>query len=165
MYCSRLNLASKVFQPDSLLQRLVLGLALAAVLFHAVGGCCCHHAHAGFFTPGFSTLDPGLSTLPQAACDCHRHVDKGTYQENHGEAGQPAAHRHGDGCDKGPCDFVVPESNGIIVCKPVLSLTAAIIHTDTIALPSLLVNRSFDSPSARSGPPLRLHLLNQILLL
>ena len=155
----------KVFKSDSSLRRLVLGLAFVAVLFHAVGGCCCHHVHAdaGFFTSGLSTLDSRLST--QTACDCHRHVDKGTLQEDHGDDGQPADHRHDDDCGEGSCDFVVPESNDTIVCNPVLSHTVAIIHTLAASGPSLLVNRSFDLPSARSSPPLRLHLLNQIMLL
>jgi hypothetical protein len=135
-------------------RRLVQGLAFAAVLFHAVGGCCCHHAHA-----------ESLACQTEAAHDCHRHADKGTCQENHGEDGRPAEHRHGDGCGEGPCVFVVPESNGTLVYKPVLSPTAAIIQTDTTSLSSCLLDRFFGSPHARSSPPLRLHLLNQILLL
>ena len=161
---TRLILVLKAFQGGSSAQRLVLGLAFVAVLFHAAGGCCCHHAHAAFFTSQLSTPDSRQSTLDAGHC-CHGHADTGIFEGNHCDDGGQDGHRHGDGCNEEPCVFVVPQQNDTVVYKLVLSHTATIAHTDTASGQSFLANRTSDSPPALFSPPLRLHLLNQIMLL
>jgi len=141
-------------QTHSPIRRIILGLALAAVFVHAVGGCCCHHAHAAEVLSTSSEHGGNDHDVAEAVC------------QEHGEDGSdPADHRHGNPCTEATCSFIVLKSADTFVPPLVSSPVSAVLHDSATAPPSRILDRVFCLRQASWGSPLRLHLLNQIFLL
>ncbi|OHB66296.1 MAG: hypothetical protein A2V70_12495 [Planctomycetes bacterium RBG_13_63_9] len=130
--------------------RLVRSTSLAAVLLHMTFGCCWHHAHAS----------AARHSTPEAVVEgrCHCHHDG--HEDDGSPCDDPSGHQR---CDGARCVFTRPESAD--------SSTLRIDHlglapTRAIAsVPTLDVIDGVDVTFWHVGPPIRLHLMNQALLL
>jgi len=118
-----------------------------AVTVHMVFGCCLHHAHGS---------QPADSPSVQNSCDCGHHGHEG--------GGEPCDHQSGDqGCDDGQCVFTLPESGSAsqvtigMNCLPVFCVMPALPGMDGI--------NTADTVLHHCGPPISLHLLNQVILI
>ncbi len=131
------------------MHRIVHSLAMSLVLYHVLVGCCWHHAHA-------ESAEPSGETLQSPTCCQHHHED--------GREPADLPHPHDGGCDGESCDFVVPHIDG----PPQLDETAVASLVD-LDLASRIQPSSgalgSEIPPPGGLPPLRLHLLNQILLI
>ena len=141
-----------VFQPETLMYRLVRALALAAVLVHITFGCCVHHAHAE------SVLGDGECAAGAGGCG-----------EEHGDDHDRACpHRQEPSrgcCDRQPCSFVRPEVGGVLgvsIERHLLSVAASLTGTAGAASRSTI--DAIDLRRVVRSEPVRLHLLNQVLL-
>ncbi|MBN2579882.1 MAG: hypothetical protein JXB10_12915 [Pirellulales bacterium] len=131
-------------------------LALLAVLFYTSGGCCAHHLFAQCRdgrvegTNRFTTI----GTVPLL-----QHGD--VHSTCHGNHCQHPGHV----CDAGSCVFITPQKESSERTGLPYSPAPAPADGGTLcpAHPTAL-DRSHDSHSFRS-PALRLHLVNQVLLL
>jgi hypothetical protein len=131
------------------MHRIVHSLAACVVLLHILGGCCWHHAHAE------STGCCEHSSHPAEANDLAEGDQDCTGQ---------GSHHSKDGCHEAGCVFVAPELRGVvIVVRSVQGLSGPC--PDVFAAASTISGRDpLGVPPSGSGPPLRLHLLNQVLL-
>lgn len=139
----------RVLEPKTLMYRVLHKVVLFVLLVHMVFGCCLHHAHS-------HPLQPADEPCVETTCPWHHGQDDGN--------GQPPQHRPGgNGCEGGRCVFTRPESGD----TPQASLGAPCVPSIcTVPGPSAL--RGIDTADTAPdpfGPPVRLHLLNQALLL
>ena len=138
-------------QRNSPMQRIVHNLAMTVVLYHLLVGCCGHHAHWDISTPTSDDLDA-------AACCCHEHGDD---QRSHGEA--PS--QKGGGCDGVKCVFVAPQVEGrahSVDQPPGASLVRLERAFRILPSPS---EQAHEFPPPGGVPPIRLHLVLQVLLI
>ena len=117
------------------------------VVFHILGGCCWHHAHADC-----------------ASCCEDEQRPAGTNGRANGSS-TCEIHHSEDDCDEGDCAFIAAGSRSVV--KAVGGLVAsAVVYTHTFVAASTTTPHSArESPSPSSSPPLRLHLVNQVLLI
>lgn len=119
------------------------GMMLAFVLFHILGGCCWHHEDA----------------------ETGRHDHAYTHKTGNGHQEKPAEESRipHEGCGhQGACFFVVPQSVGQNVPMGYFPL-AVVVCADVT--PNLLSGKTLCEVFAwGTGPPLRLHLMHQVLL-
>jgi hypothetical protein len=140
-------------QPESVMYRLLHTAAMAAVLAHMVFGCCLHHAHAQRAGSGMSMADHAdrlrdhPADAPHAAdCCCDRHQESPDHE----------------GCGGRDCFFVKPDD-----CSSDDLPTAS----DSGLPPAPIAANAGEFPRAvcrQAGNlrllPVRLHLVNQVLL-
>jgi hypothetical protein len=132
------------------MSRTVRSVALTAVLLHMTLGCCLHHAHAT------ARQDCGEGTLLETARggDCH-----GPHSRPEPCQRQPR-HRL---CDNARCVFTRPEPTDLFA---LLIVQQGLAPSGVVLGHPRLAGIARVEPSvSHLGPPLRLHLLNQALLL
>lgn len=130
-------------------------LTIVMLLAHAVLGCCSHHVHAcgeahepvGFHADGTQDL---------AICHSHTAPDSG-------QSG--TEHQQRDDCQGSKCDFGRPVNEQVIKFYPVLDQWV-VLPTSSLQIPAVGGHREQDlCPSDVLLQPIRLHLLNQVLLI
>ena len=170
------------------MRNLVHRVTLIALVFHLVGGCCLHHAHAECGACHDEKL------VHADACvdgrDAHESHCQGCdvrHPSNHShnrdvsapceciadakapETGCPGcggdhstSHSHDHGCDVGECVFVIPDRDG----EGVQTLQAiAAAYALCAAEPASAPRYAFFEPGTACWPgAVRIHLLNQVLL-
>ncbi|NUQ61924.1 MAG: hypothetical protein HUU20_05525 [Pirellulales bacterium] len=139
--------------------RLLHSIAMVAVLAHMVFGCCLHHAHGScgtsFGDASFAAQSAGPHGLRSPAVvehtGCHCHAADCLSHENAPE------HK---GCDERDCVFIKPDdsSSGDLFAPSIDGL-----------FPAPLAAHAGQSLRVPCQPvaipsPLRLHLMNQVLL-
>ncbi len=139
----RTMLNAIIFNSNAMTHRLVRGFAMCIVLLHVAGGCCWHHDHA-----------PCL-------CQCEDERATGTNECDESACGE--FHQCHDGCDDEECDFVRCRLRSVVKTGGVLPPLAVV--TMPVCVAPSTVRAPFDAPHLNSSPPLRLHLLHQILLI
>lgn len=131
------------------MRRLAHKITVLLVLYHATVGCCWHHAHA-------APLEPGRAGVK--CCD-HKHG------HNEEQAPTPQPHPPGGGCDGENCDFVIPQVDAGTELVEQSASTDALCCKPSCATCACAKPLSHESPPPVGRPPLRLHLMNQILLI
>jgi hypothetical protein len=132
------------------MHKFVHSLTMLLVLYHLLVGCCWHHAHA-------ESPEPRVESASCTACCGHEH----------GNGREPAEspRPHEGGCEGGTCDFVVPQEDGGTELAhqsvPANGLCSDLPRQERV-LPDLPSNAA---PPPAGIPGLRLHLVNQILLI
>ena len=135
-----------VFNSQSSMHRFVHALAVCMVLFHLVGGCCWHHDHDECLR---CCKDEGrtVATLDRVV----------------GDSDYEFHHCHTD-CDEEDCAFAAARSRRVVTVAGNL-LAWGIVNTEVLrATSDMAPCHSFDGPPPGSSPPLRLHLIHQIIL-
>ena len=138
-------LSSIVLKSTSAMHKWVHSFAMCVVLLHAIGGCCLHHDHApcldwsedGDILSGYTLPDDmELCSSIQCPAECH----------------------------EGECAFVVVGPRRVV--KPVTdSIRPAVVGVQPHIVPLVrTTGPAREAPPPDCGPPLRLHLLNQVLL-
>ncbi len=135
------------------MHKLVHNLTMILVLYHVVVGCCWHHGHV-------ESPAPSVGGPINTACCGHDH-------DGHHDGQNPADHSHQQGgeCDDGMCFFVVPQVDGgaMAVDRPAFSINlGSNLSRQEGASPRCPLS---EPPPPAGIPPLRLHLVNQILLI
>jgi len=147
-------LESAILGNETVMHRLTHIVAGVTVVFHMMGGCCLHHAHAA--------CAGECRGAPQAvdcrSCDDHGHADHYACPSE-----RPQPHDHG--CDTAPCVFVLPETQGVVRIAPVEPLGSLPADVDARCPATQVAFHRADSWHPRLTGALRLHLLNQVLLL
>ncbi len=139
------------------MHKLVHNLTLCIVLYHLLVGCCWHHAHRSH--------EDYCGDAHRQACvaDGERHLCDGA-GEVHASAPSvpPVEHQH---CHEGHCFFVVPAWDGLArwvgQVHWVATLNTACTTESLTPLADHFTRESPQQPIAA----VRLHLLNQILLI
>ena len=161
-----------ILSQESTVYRSVCNLTAVTVLAHMLLGCCWHHHHAFQLAPACTS---GGMLLPQRGhvhasedmapgADC----DNRSCGHEHGRPHQPDDRQHpdGDGCEDSRCMFVsrqwsrAPDASAG-KCFDVTAATTTI--DDGLSAGSHI--RAGVSSAATRCPPLRTHLLEQVLLL
>jgi hypothetical protein len=125
----------------------------AVFMVHLMVGCCAHHAHA---CQGDGHGPHGAGAAPMDACA--------------GTSGCMISHVHhgAHGCQGASCSFI-HSPNGFHLGKPSFQFNPIAVVPLTEGESSLfdvsLTPRVFFDPAARFLPPVRLHLLHQMLLI
>ena len=147
------------------MHKLVHNLALSMVLYHLMVGCCCHHAHA-------DESGPHHDELAASCCSHHGHGHSGHGHSGHGpqsegEPSDPAdgSDREHGGCDDTRCVFVVPNAGGAIRLVGPVNPLALLGFAPQPTAAVFATSFSRETPQPAVALPLRLHLLNQILLI
>lgn len=141
------------FLGEAIMRRVVGIMAFAGVLIHILGGCCLHHAHA----------DSLPSDPPQAShsCPCsghHKHAPESSEDEH----SRPDSHE----CDRHGCIFVVRQpGTSVQRCMTWHQHLPVVVGCLDPAQVSQADARWLIAPAILPNPPVRLHLLNRILLL
>ena len=135
--------------------RVFLATFTAAVLFaHAVLGCCAHHEHACGESHGAVGFVDGDHPCSDA---CGDHSAGGSEQTSHKHQGQ-------DDCQGSTCDFGRPGNEWDAQSRHVFCQSAAVLPSEV--LPVLTgVQLEHDLGAAGVLPPVRLHLVYQVLLI
>ena len=147
-------------------------LATCILLVHMVFGCCLHHAHSCVA----SCCESPEPAAQGCGCRVHRHDVEGRdgpeNQHKHPQQGddkphrEDASHEHSSGdhrCDGPSCVFVrTTDAAEWLLEEFALSPAAEFQEREPVGAPSN--DGSFCRPMP-SGPPLRTHLLYQILLI
>jgi len=134
------------FPPRLGMHALFHRLAMCAVLLHTLGGCCWHHVHAGH-------------SLGQVFAACDHAEDDDRDQPHHRPHHDPA------GCHEPGCAFVVPEYRTFVALLARLQPLPSVSTDMSAAVSTALCRPELDAPPLAGRPSLRLHLLNQVLLI
>lgn len=146
------------------MRALVSNLVALAMILHAVLGCCWHHAHETTSPVSIAEVDAQPAVTVKHCC-CHSHqVEELAQQDNHrSETDAPAE----------PCRAPCGEKCQYVVVSRVQLDSPVAWHSFDL-LPSVdqpilspgLTTLTFESGDASvDPPPLRLHLLHQLLLI
>jgi hypothetical protein len=143
------------------MQRVTRFIAFGAVLWHMLAGCCGHHAHAE--CPGDCHRQ---AEAVEDCCDhdhdCHaKRLDNS--DDHHPAPLKP--HHHPSDCHDGPCVFVLPEIGQAGNFCEVSPAIVGICPQESSVSGEVSMARPADLPPPVSGPPLRLHVLQQIFLI
>ena len=140
------------------MSKLLSNLTAAALLVHALAGCCWHHGHDCRLALAATERD-GLA----AAC----HYDDACGGHSHDQEPVGEEQRHGDDrCQTAPCAFVATQSGPTVPASLVQQRDVAAVAPATIAgCPEVYGGRGMPSLAAADCLPLRLHLLNRVLLI
>ena len=132
----------------------VTGLTAVMLLAHAALGCCAHHEHACGAVHG-SVAVGGAQHHGSSSCCTH----------SAGNGGQTGHEHHGqDQCEGFPCDFVRPPTDRYsesrdLSCPPVALSSSCVVPA--------LIGGQREQNLGWTGilPPLRRHLVHQVLLI
>jgi hypothetical protein len=120
---------------------------ILAVSVHMLCGCCLHHAHGS---------QPVNSEQVVNSCACENH--------GHERSSNPCDHRSGNhGCGGDQCVFTISELDSAsqaatdLNCLPFIGVVSI--------LPEMDRSDAVDAIPHYCGPPIPLHLLNQVLLI
>ena len=133
-------------------------ITAAAVLLHLGLGCCAHHTHA---SAGNECVIP--ASLADAAAD-HGHTHGHDHSVPDSNAPECPSDSH-DGCHESHCSFLVTGKTTIALDTLVTALTPSTLDT---VFPQAGTSSSTDWVSDTGDHlrlPVRLHLLNQVLLI
>ena len=133
------------------MRSIVTPIAAAAIVLHALLGCCAHHAHAA---------DNDLTPPPVHAC-FHAHPG-----HDHGPVSEPAAPAGTDReapCEDTDCAFLVADKLVVenIDCR--IALPLGLVCPASTNVPQAFAVFEIDS-GGPSPSSLRTHLLHQVLL-
>jgi hypothetical protein len=142
-------MGSTVLNRESPMHGFIHHLALALVLFHMTAGCCLHHAHAECLA--------GCQDSPHWSGCCSE-------DEDHHPCPAEKPHRHSTECDGGECVFVVPETDSLVKLIGPFHPLVAVFADRSGATPTAMARLLPTWLEPSRSPPLRLHLLNQVLL-
>ena len=127
------------------MQAFVSSLTAALLFIHTVFGCCWHHAH-----------DCTAAVAGPEACCCHDHDDGDSKQHE-----QPCQ----DGADcEGACAYVLSQKVKVEAPKWITIEYLAVLPTLADGQLEAATSWRVLSSLPNVGPPLRLHLLHQVLL-
>ena len=133
-------------------RRFVAKPLIAAVLVHALFGCCLHHA------------DPcaahGESTLPAAVAHCH--CDHDSDSEGSGDESPDHGSQH-EACNSDRCVSIRPEPTASP--ELLLDLGPLMLASSVTGRTPLGAIATVDPDQRPDVPPIAVHLLNQALLL
>lgn len=136
-----------IFRRVTIMSRVLRFGIMLTVAVHMVLGCCLHHAHGSH---------PADSPSVEDSCGCGHH--------GHEEGTEPSDHQSSDhGCDGDQCVFTLPESGSAAQLTVGLDCLPCICVAPT--LPGMNGIDSVDTRLHQCGPPIPLHLLNQVLLI
>ena len=130
-------------------------LVASSLLMHAVLGCCWHHGHAS------SCCDQSQSAQVAQNC-CHHHDDVGC-DDDHDEPA-PTPCKGGPHCH-GVCNYLPVQKTQLdpVQLAAPLDFAVAVLHSSDA---HFVAAHGFEHLyELDTGPPLRLHLLHQILLI
>jgi hypothetical protein len=136
---------------DFLTMQAFIASLMAAVLFiHTIFGCCWHHAHACEHSPPIAISQP-------AQC-CHHHHNGSDSKQQHTPC------RCNVDCE-GACTYVVPQKVKVEAPQHIAIDMAAVLPS--LAGESVEVTAAWKALSSPNhlAPPLRAHLLHQVLLI
>jgi hypothetical protein len=135
------------FRWDLFMRRTLRRLVLTSFAVHMVFGCCQHHVHAAMFG--------AVAAVAEAACPCGHH------ESEPGRPEQPAPPC--GGCDGDRCVFTRAGATD----SPELATDSGGVAPVCVLQNLLDLGRAeaIDSPRSHVCPPVRLHLLKQVLLL
>ena len=134
-------------RPEYAMRRLLQRLLLLCFLVHMVFGCCWHHAHG--------STHEAESAGARTGCPCSHHPEPSSDRPDP----KPSGHR---GCDIQRCVFTRTKSVAVDEPASIDGVAAAHLVWD------LCAGGEIDATIPRHqrvGAPVRLHLLNQALLL
>ena len=142
-------------------------LMAAALIVHAVLGCCWHHAHDCVRCDNPIAHVPGLTakTSDQVAC-CKHHHGAGP-EASEGQQEQPSQ----EPCKcrfecRGVCAYLPPQKTQIDSPELVVAFDYAIVAPMRAGVPiAPALSWELAGNLANVEPPLRLHLLHQMLLI
>lgn len=136
------------------MRKIVHSLTLLLVLYHSLVGCCWHHAHGEEQAPRTDASD-------DVTCCGHSHQG-----HDHGREPSEAPSRNDTGCEHGKCVFFVPPTADVAGIADSVA-TSNGLYSDVLQ-DGIVRSKCSDvreSPPCSARPPLRLHLVNQILLI
>lgn len=168
---------------EHFVRTLVTYLAAAAVTLHMLLGCCWHHAHAsGSDCRTAAICDTHDGEMQREVADHDHHVDC-PHHDADADATEHADHsefdRHGDHSRQGDqhqsgsqhescgekCSFVAANRVNCELDAAVV-VFGAFATAEVVATENEFVVRRFEARGASDAPPpLRLHLLHQLLLI
>jgi hypothetical protein len=132
-------------------------LVATALLIHAVMGCCWHHAHDALCSIR-SSAEQALET----GCCHHDQGEHGDQQQGQPSHAPCRGHSH---CCQGLCTYLPAQKTQLDTLQSHVPLDfAAIVQATCDAHVSALFHIERTHETA-AGPPLRLHLYHQILLI
>src|ERR1043165_2086857 len=134
------------------MRAILFSTVAASLLIHAAFGCCWHNAHDSVLCP-----DAAFAIGTEADCD-HDHGDAPQDHHSHGPC-----HNHSH-CH-GACNYLPAKNTQVEKCQFTAPLDFAWGVTVLSGSQANCFRLSERSCELDAGPPLRLHLLNQILLI
>jgi hypothetical protein len=141
----------------SIFMRAVFSSLVAVSLFiHAMIGCCWHHAHESA-----CCNDSPVEQAAEVGCCHHNHSEHGDQQ--HGQPSQAPCKGHSH-C-QGLCTYLPPQKSHVDTFSPHTPLDFAAIAPATCDVHVVAVVRAERTHESPAGPPLRLHLYYQILVI
>lgn len=144
------------------MRALVTHLVALAITLHTLLGCCWHHAHE---TVVAVAEVQAKTPTPIKRCGCHRHQaeELAKEDEHHSEKQEPVENRPTPCGEK--CQYVA--AGGVKLDAPTASVSFDLLPAvDQPVLTPVLTALLFESEDASvDPPPLRLHLLHQLLLI
>jgi hypothetical protein len=139
-----------------------VSIAVAVVVaLHTVLGCCWHHAHAATVALPHQNA-ASAESAPAKKC-CHHHHDEPQHADDE-PAAEHSHHSCPDQCDdKCEAPALLRVQHDDVVSLPLIDWMAA--PTEPVVVPAVVVARVDRSDGHLKPPPLRLHLLHQLLLI
>lgn len=125
-------------------------LTIAAFAAHILMGCCAHHGHA-------------CEATAQAVSECEDSASHEACPEGHGS--DSGHHHHGPrDCQGGQCSFVLPSHGaGLSLSQLSPAFVVPLVVADVSVVDAAAEQRLFIAN--RLLLPVRLHLVNQVLLI
>ena len=141
---------------SSQVSSLLSNLTVAALLFHAMLGCCWHHAHQCQHALAAEHDEHVVACNGGGECDEHATQPSPADGDRHGD----------DDCQTAPCTFVATQSNST-------AWDLLVEHHDTAAVDAAIAAGNVEVCCGRGSPSfcagrcmgLRLHLVNQVFLI
>lgn len=144
------------------MRRSISHLTTFVLLVHLALGCCMHHTHA---------CETACCETPVAvaeACPCggHQHDENDASAEQH--SNDQDSHRpHEHSCDGAKCVFKQTESHTDVASELDGGDIAFVVlpNSEGLSASALAFDHLSEFLRGSTGPPLRTHLLNQVLLI
>lgn len=130
-----------------------------SLLIHALLGCCCHHAH-----DAAGSCEPPVALAVESGCCQHDHGDCGNHRDKqHGQPSHDPCKGHST-CH-GICTFLPVQKSQLSSLHLLAPIDFAAIGPAVCETQVGALNRIERVHDHAAKPPLRLHLLHQILLI
>lgn len=145
------------------MQFVVTHLVAVAITLHSVLGCCWHHAHETVVqTKDANECKP---VEPMTGCCCHRHRPEVEPKQTDSESQRLPAEGHDSESCGDKCQYVASARLQLDDLTSTTLFAGVPSIDEAIATPSHVgVHFGFDA-GAVDPPPVRLHLLHQLLLI
>ncbi len=151
-----------------LVKPVIASIVAVALLYHVLVGCCDHHAHAASGTAVVPITANSGDAVAHNDCDerhsNHQHSDRSTPNEEQSEPDSPTSPAHSPGgcCCGGSCSYIVVKAQDVDSPLLTIAVLCAIADADLTTTSPQIVGRLLDSAH---GPPIRPHLLYQVMLI